>query len=250
MIRNRILFAFAFAGLALAPLCPASGSPTLQINNVGPGGGIPGDYSTITFGSTTVEVYTGEASATLVNGSTSTNFYTFCVDLTDQINTVPTDPFNVTQLPTSSGLSNGNAAAYLYGKYASTSTMITGGTLEGYNLTANDYSAALQLAIWDLVDGVTLKNGVLSGGITIDALNAYNTISLATMQAVVKALVTDALTNGQNTSGSWWQADPPFPPTGAQSFLAAPAPSTFVLAVVALGCVLPVVRYRRSRLLA
>jgi hypothetical protein len=260
MLRIRVLVFAVLAGTAiLATPYRASASTTLTIPALN-GSTFQGQGVTVYFTGETggIDVYTGEFQATVTNNSHATTIYTFCVDLSDQIQPPTTYAVNVTATNAANAsspfesLANGNAAAYIYNKYAPTagSSFISGntnvpaaGTGLAETLDAPDMSTALQLAIWSLVG---------------QPLNfTYKTSDVST---AIQNAVTDLVAIGKANTGSpgQWLAEIGH---DGQSFLypgggpvipnvSTPAPSSLTLAFSAIACAFAFGHWRRRQIAA
>lgn len=258
MLRNRVLVFAVLAGMAiLAAPYRASAETTLTIPAIN-GSTFLGQAVTVYFTGETggFDVYTGEFQGTVTSGSFSQSFYTFCVDLTNQIYPPTTYQVSVTATNAASALSpyeslaNGNAAAYIYSKYAPTagSSFISGNTSVAAaggglaeTLDAQDMATALQLAIWSLI------------GTPVNF--TYDT---ADVSAAIKNAVTDLVAIGNANTGTpgQWLAQVGndgqsflYPPSGGPlTNVVTPAPSSLTLAFAAIGCAFGFGQWRRRRI--
>ncbi len=116
--------------------------------------------------------------------------------------------------------------------------MVNGTTY--HNVSANDYAAALQLAIWAELANSGSTSGPFS--YTLDSGNASTVTSLVSSFLAAAA-------NSTLQSGSFLQGDTTQPAgyTDGQSFLVSPTPGTLKLGILALCCVIPVCGWRRFR---
>jgi hypothetical protein len=189
--------------------------------------------------------YLGTAAATQagLSSSTAQTFQTFCVDLFHDVSNG--QQYEVTPTATVPTLNNGAQVNYLYQTYGETkisgtyASLVVNGTTYT-NVAANDYAAALQLAIWTELANSGSTTGPLS--YTLVTGNA----------SVVNSLVSSFLAAAANStleSGSFLQGDTTQPAgyTDGQSFLVSPTPPTLTLGALALCCVVPVCGWRRFR---
>jgi hypothetical protein len=207
------------------------------------------DVVTISYGSFhNLAVYAGQYTGTIASTEAGLSlpaaqkFNTFCVDLADEVSVG--QMYEVAQTPTSSGLTNGGAIAYLYNNYGK--SLITGSNVNGSGLNAEDYAAALQLAIWDEL----ANNG--------HAPSAGSPLQYSGLNSGVAAQVQQFLTlaNARSSNAIWLDSHVPQPPgiTSGQGFIApageglfvpAPEPSTVALLSGVLFCVCGGLGYRR-----
>jgi hypothetical protein len=213
----------------------------------GPTGSV--DVVTISYGSfNNLAVYAGQYTGTIastqagLSSPLAQTFNTFCVDLADEVSVGQV--YEVAQTPTSSGLTNGGAIAYLYNNYGQ--SLITGSNVNGSGLNADDYAAALQLAIWDEL----ANNG--------QAPHAGSPLQYSGLNPGVANQVQQFLTlaNSNSSNAIWLDSNVPQPPgfTPGQGFIApggeglfvsAPEPSTVVLLSGLFCCVCGGLGYRR-----
>lgn len=206
------------------------------------------DVVTISYGSFhNLAVYAGQYTGTIaateagLSAPTAQKFNTFCVDLADEVSVGQI--YQVAQTPTSTGLTNGGAVAYLYNNYGQ--SLITGFNVNGSGLNADDYAAALQLAIWDEL----ANNG--------QAPSAGSPLQYSGLNPGVAAQVQHFLTlaNSNSANAIWLDSHVPQPPgfTPGQGFIApsgeglfvpSPEPSTVVM-LSSLFCVCGGLGYRR-----
>jgi hypothetical protein len=189
--------------------------------------------------------YKGTEATTLagLSGSSATTFQTFCVDLFHDV--VNNQQYEVNLTPTVPALNNGAQVNYLYQTYGQ--NQITGTlaavTVNGqtfHNVAANDYAAALQLAIWTEL----ANSGSTTGPFSYSLVSGNS--------ATVTSLVSDFLAvaaHSTQTSGYYLQAlsTQPAGYSQGQSFLVSPAPATLTLGVLALCCVIPACYWRRRQ---
>jgi hypothetical protein len=207
------------------------------------------DVVTISYGSfQNLAVYAGQYEGTIaltqagLSSPSAQTFNTFCVDLSDEVSV--NQEYEVAQTPTSTGLTNGGAIAYLYNTYGQ--NVIAGNNVNGSGLNAADYAAALQLAIWD---------ELVNGG---QAPHSGSPLQYSGLNAGVAAQVQDFLTlaNANSSSAIWLNSNVPQPagytpgqgfiaPSDGGLFVSAPEPSTFVLLVGAFCCLGGVLGYKR-----
>jgi hypothetical protein len=241
------------------------------------------DYVYITYapgGFNNLEVYAGnyegQIAASLNGGGGLANpitaFYTYCVDLTHEVSNGNIYQVNIYSTTGPDGLANnsGAAIAYLYEKYGGNGSPVSPAsplTINGdkyIGLSASDYAAAVQVAIWDELAGDTLTvTGAVTGPLTV----TYASGSDPTAQAGgtgLGNLVSDLLYMANANSAGYtadYLRDVNYqlnnPNDGEQSFLipssqinpdiVAPEPSTFTLAGFSLVCVIPFGYWRRRR---
>jgi hypothetical protein len=202
-----------------------------------PGGENGGEYYAGQYNGTTATTQAGLSSAS------AQTFQTFCVDLFHDASNG--QQYEVTQTPTVPTLNNGAQVNYLYQTYGESkisgtySSLTVNGTTY-HNVAANDYAAALQLAIWDEL----ANNGTTSGALSYSIVTG----NASTVQSLVSSFLAAAATSTQ-TNGWFLQSDSPQPAgfSQGQSFLVSPAPASLKLGVLALCCVIPVCQWRRRR---
>jgi len=177
-----------------------------------------------------------------LSSKSALTFQTFCVDLFH--NASNGQQYQVTQTPTVPTLNNGAQVNYLYQTFGETQissifkTLVINGT--GYkNVTASDFAAGLQLAIWDEL----ANNGSTSGPLSYTIVTGNKN----TVLSLVSSFLGAAANHGQ-TTGWFLQSDSSQPAgyTQGQSFLVTPAPPTLTLGALALCCVIPVYWRRRQ----
>jgi len=209
------------------------------------------DVVTISYGSfNNLAVYAGQYTGTIastqagLSSPLAQTFNTFCVDLADEVTVGQV--YEVAQTPTSGGLTNGGAIAYLYNTYGL--SLITGSNVNGSGLNSDDYAAALQLAIWDEL----ANNG--------QAPHAGSALQYSGLNPGVAAQVQQFLTlaNSNSSNAIWLDSNVPQPPgfTPGQGFIApvgqglfvpAPEPPTVVLLSGVFCCACGGFGYRRRR---
>jgi hypothetical protein len=211
------------------------------------------DIVTLTYaaaGLTGGEYYAGQYMGTEastqsgLSSSSATTFQTFCVDLFHDVSNG--QQYQVTLTPTVGNLNNATQINYLYQTYGEKmisgtySSLVVNGTTY-HNVSGGDYAAALQLAIWDEL----ANNGSTSGPLSYTIVTGSSSTVLSLVSSFLAAASADALQNG-----TYWQADSSQPSgyTQGQSFLMSSAPSSLLLCVMALGCVIPFYASRRRRL--
>lgn len=207
------------------------------------------DVVTISYGSFhNLEVYAGQYNGTIapteagLSSPLAQKFNTFCIDLNDEV--AVNQEYEVAQMPTGIGLTNGPAIAYLYNTYGQ--SLIAGSNVNGSGLDAADYSAALQLAIWDEL--------VNSG----QAPHAGSPLQYSGLNPGVATQVQNFLTlaNSNTSSAIWLDSNIPQPPgiTAGQNFIApagngffirTPEPSALVLLSGAVCCLVGGLGYKR-----
>jgi hypothetical protein len=245
------------------------------------------DLVTLTYapinGGNPLEVYAGNYTGQLALtgtvgtpgtlGSPSSAFYTYCVDLTHEVNN--NDVYQVNTFSTVGGaapLSNGAQISYLYQTYggngaalaSSITKTINGDTFS--NISSSDFAAAVQVAIWDELAGDTVTmSGLQKGTITGPLAVAYDSGSDPTAQAGgtgLGNLVADLIAAANNfgaASSALYVRDVNYP-AGEQSFLIpsgnaepnilTPEPSSLILAMTGFGCVFGLCLGQRRRVLA
>jgi hypothetical protein len=189
--------------------------------------------------------YKGTEATTLagLSGSSAQTFQTFCVDLFHDV--VNNQQYEVNLTPTVPGLNNGKQINFLYQSFGQNqitgtySTLVVNGQTY-HNVAANDYAAALQLAIWDELANSGSTSGPFSYGIV--------TGNAATVTSLVSNFLA-AAANSTQTSGYYLQAlsTQPAGYSQGQSFLVSPAPATLTLGVLTLCCVIPACYWRRRQ---
>jgi hypothetical protein len=207
------------------------------------------DVVTISYGSfQNLAVYAGQYEGTIaltqagLSAPLAQTFSTFCVDLNDEVSV--NQEYKVAQTPTSTGLTNGGAIAYLYNTYGL--SVISGSNVNGSGLNAADYAAALQLAIWD---------ELVNGG---QAPHAGSPLQYSGLNAGVATQVQHFLTlaNTHTSSALWLDSNVPQPagytpgqdflaPGGGGLFVQVPEPSTMVLLCGAFCCLGGGLGYKR-----
>jgi hypothetical protein len=205
--------------------------------NYAPGGENGGEYY--------AGQYLGTAATTQagLSSSSAQTFQTFCVDLFHDVSNG--QQYEVTQTATVPTLNNGAQVNYLYQTYGETkitgtyATLVVNGTTY-HNVAANDYAAALQLAIWTELANSGSTTGPFS--YSLDSGNA------STVSSLVSSFLA-AAANSTLQSGAFLQGDSSQPAgyTQGQSFLVSPTPGTLNLGILALCCVIPVCGWRRFR---
>jgi hypothetical protein len=189
--------------------------------------------------------YLGTASLTQsgLSSSSAQTFQTFCVDLFHDVSNG--QQYQVTPTATVPTLNNGAQVNYLYQTYGESKITgtysllsINGNTFT--NVSANDYAAALQLAIWDELANNGSTTGPLSYSIVTGNASLVNSMVANFLAAAAKSTL---------QSGTFLQGDTTQPAGYAdgQSFLVSPTPSTLKLGALALCCVIPVCGWRRYR---
>jgi hypothetical protein len=185
---------------------------------------------------------TASTQAGLSSGSAAT-FQTFCVDLFHDVSNG--QQYQVTQTATVPTLNNGKQVNWLYQTYGETqitgtySTLVANGQTY-HNVAANDYAAALQLAIWTEL----ANSGSMTGPLSYSIVTGNASTVLSLVSNFLAAAATSTQTNG------WFLQSDASQPAGysqGQSFIVSPAPGTLKLGVLALCCVIPVCRWRRRR---
>jgi hypothetical protein len=233
-----VIGAFAPGRLSASPTWFQTGS--IESSDVvkityAPGGENGGQYN--------VGQYKGTMASTAagLSSPSAQTFQTFSVDLVHSFNS---QPYEGTQTGTVPALNRGAQVNYLYQTYGTTKaqsylTYVLNG--QGYKLlTANDYAAALQIAIWDEI----ANNGNTTGPFSYSLVtgNATTVASLVSNFLAVAAHSTD--------NSGWYLQSASSQPAGysqGQSFLVTPAPPTLSLSAVALCCVFPACYLRRRR---
>lgn len=172
------------------------------------GGGVAdGNYYAGQYGATTWNSANPDGS----NPTSVSSFNTFCVDLLHEVSVG--QKYEVT-LQSTSTLTNGSAISYLYNSYG---IQTISGNYNAFSLGtigANDYAAALQLAIWKEV-----SNGALTYSGTSALVDSY-----------VNAFITDAA--NKVASGNWLQSVVPgnqFFTPGQGFLIPTPEPTTLAL---------------------
>ena len=248
MTCTRIVVVAALIGV-FGAIAPAQGlAAPVEWFQFGPLGNV--DVVTISYGAYhNLEVYAGQYGGTLATTQaglslpSAEKFYTFCVDLNDEVNL--NQQYKVAVLSTNNGLTNGARIAYLYNTYGTTD--LTGSNVNHSGLDGADYAAALQLAIWDEL----ANNG--------SAPTATSALQYSGESAGVAAQVQNFLTLAatHTAAGIWLDSDIPQPPniSTGQGFVApsgfsnqfqTPEPATLTLAGTAL-CTVFGFRYGRRR---
>jgi hypothetical protein len=213
------------------------------------------DIVTLTYaaaGLTGGEYYAGQYNGTVastqsgLSSSSAVTFQTFCVDLFHDVSN--NQQYEVTLTPTVGNLNNATQINYLYQTYGEQyingtySTLVVNGTTY-HNVAADDYAAALQLAIWDEL----ANNGSTSGPLSYSIVTGSSSMVLSLVSSFLAAANGDPLQNG-----NYWQANASQPAgyDQGQSFLMSSAPSSLLLGAMALGCLMPFCAWRRRQLLA
>jgi hypothetical protein len=240
-------FLAAIVALASATIPSAVSAAPLDWFDFGPLEAV--DVVTISYGSfQNLAVYAGQYEGTIaltqagLSSPLAQKFNTFCVDLNDEV--AVNQEYEVAQTPTSTGLTNGGAIAYLYNTYGQ--SLITGTNINGSGLNAADYAAALQLAIWD---------ELVNGG---QAPHAGSPLQYSGLNAGVATQVQHFLTlaNANSSSAIWLNSNVPQPvgyapgqgfiaPSDNGLFVSAPEPSTLVLLGGAFCCLGGGLGYKR-----
>jgi len=196
------------------------------------------------------EYYSGQYKGTeapsqgaLSNPSAAKTFQTFCVDLFHDVS--DNQQYEVAQTATVPALNNGAQINYLYQTYGQNqitgtyaSLVVNGQTY--HNVAANDYAAALQLAIWTELANSGSTSGPFSYGIV--------TGNAATVTSLVANFL--AAANSSPVASGWYLQALSSQPAGytqGQSFLVTPAPPTLTLGALAFCCAIPVCCWRRRR---
>lgn len=202
------------------------------------------------------EYYAGQYKGTISGSqaglsSSPFTFQTFCVDLFHDVSNY--QQYEVTPTATVPTLNNGAQVNWLYQTYGETqitgtySTLVVNGQTF-HNVAANDYAAALQLAIWTEL----ANSGSVSGPLSYTVVQGNSSTVLSLVSDFLAAAAGSTLTNGLYLQALSSQ---PAGYTQGQSFLepnstplVTPAPPTFTLGALALCCVVPVCCWRRRRL--
>jgi hypothetical protein len=210
------------------------------------------DIVTLTYaagGETGGEYYAGQymgTAATTQSGlstSTAQKFQTFCVDLFHDVSNG--QQYQVTQTATVPTLNNGAQVNYLYQTFGETqitgtyATLVVNGTTY-HNVAANDYAAALQLAIWSEL----ANNGNTTGPMSYTIVSGNASVVNSLVSSFLAAAANSTLESGWFLQGDTTQ---PAGYSDGQSFLVSPAPPTLTLGALALCCVIPVCGWRRFR---
>jgi hypothetical protein len=208
-----------------------SASPQVEWFQFGPTDAV--DVVTISYGSyQNLGVYAGQYGGTIaptqpgLGSPSAQHFYTFCVDLNDEVSVG--QYYEVTPTSTNLGLVGGTAIAYLYNKYGI--NLIDGSDVNGSGLDAADYAAALQLAIWDEL----ANNGQAPSLGSPLQYSGLNPGVADQVQAFLNEAATVLAANGQ-----WLDPHVSQPDNLAvgQAFLdPTPEPSSLVLLVAACCC--------------
>jgi hypothetical protein len=189
--------------------------------------------------------YKGTTAATQagLSSPTATTFQTFCVDLFHDV--TDNQQYQVTPTATVPTLNNGAQVNWLYQSYGESQITGTYSTLvvDGqtfHNVAANDYAAALQLAIWTEL----ANSGSMTGPLSYTLVTGNSSTVLALVSDFLAAAASSTQTNG-----TFLQSDASQPAgyTQGQSFIVSPAPPTLKLGALALCCVIPVCCWRRRR---
>jgi PEP-CTERM motif len=280
MLRSRAFLVFFVGILFLAIPCRAMASPVwFEFGPVDQADIVSLSYTTSyntktpDYVDTNVAVYAGQYGGQVSSSSSMTDptsFYTFCVDMAHDVSV--NQIYQVTPYNTSFGanpLPDGNQIAYLFKTYGtnlitSSSSVVTSSNSNPYKLSAADYAAALQLAIWD-----ELVNDGLDFGPNNPVPNNYDGSSLFTWGisssypngvgnlTEVEEQVQWFLTQAENqTADEFWlqsQSSPGYPqgqgfllPTGNATPQFTPAPEPASLTMLGTGF-LAVIGYRFRR---
>jgi hypothetical protein len=223
---KKLLFLALVLACLLARVPAASANPqySVTLNSLGAGEDVT--VQIVPVGQTglqSVEAFAGVFNMTL-NGQ---SFETFCIDTSHEVTVGQT--YSVYQTPVQSGLTNGAQMEYIYATYLSQA------------LTNDVDAAALQIALWDLVNG---GQSLLTGS-TFRYTDTSSPIYAQAEYYIDQALAYTPPAGG--SVGSWEDASasgnalgrgqsligPPTPGDFTPFVAAVPAPSGVVLAVSA-----------------
>lgn len=206
--------------------------------NYAPGGENGGEYY--------AGQYLGTAATTQagLSSSSAQKFQTFCVDLFHEAS--DNQQYKVTQTATVPALNNGAQVNYLYqtfgeSKISGTLSSVTVNGQTYHNVAANDYAAALQLAIWTEL----ANSGSTTGPFSYSVVTGNASVVKSLVSSFLGAAASSTQTNG------WYLQGDSVQPAGlsqGQSFLISPAPATLALGAIALCCVIPACYWHRRRL--
>jgi hypothetical protein len=198
----------------------------------------------------------------------ATPFGTYCIDLTHNI--YPGQQYQVVQpLPTTiADFTYGNEIAYIYQAWGGNGaipipgvpTVVNGHTYAG--LTATDYTAAVQVAIWTLVSNSEGLGDTFTFTSTDQAGSNPNGPTDGSGHTLVGDLLAEAAANAGTSNSNYakdvnWvsaptQTDGPgdqefLIPPGQGGIVGSPEPATLTLASLSLACCIPFGVWRRRR---